>query len=146
MWSWRDCRAAVDNDRLPGDKGAGARGEQQRHPGNVLGLAEAAQRRGGFARGAALRVLVKHPGELGLDETRGNAIDPDIVGSPFGRKIPAKGSLVYLCIKANGSFRKQRCDELRGNGLSEPSRALPLSRGSTIPGFLQFGYTCMISI
>jgi hypothetical protein len=76
-------------------KSAGARGEQQRHPSNVLGLAEAPQsrrnRRRGFAGGATLRVLVKHAGELGLDESRGYAIDLQIVWAPFGGEIAAQG-------------------------------------------------------
>ena len=38
----RNCRAAVDDDRLTGDEGAGARCEHQRNAGDVFGLAEAA--------------------------------------------------------------------------------------------------------
>src|SRR5712691_11429800 len=57
--SSHDHRAAIDDERVAGDVGTGARGQQQRRAGDLLRLAEALQHRRRLAPGAALRVLVK---------------------------------------------------------------------------------------
>src|SRR5215472_1404151 len=80
----RNRRAAVDDDRLAGDKSSGARGEHQCDAGDVFGLTEPPQGRRRLTGGATLWILVEDAGEFGLDEARGNAVDPHIVRAPFG--------------------------------------------------------------
>src|SRR5260370_17113083 len=75
--------AAIDGDDRAGNEGAGRRSQQQGRASDVLGLPETAQWRLGLDPGAALRVLVEPPGELGPHEARTHAFDPPPFRPPF---------------------------------------------------------------
>src|SRR5690606_39136213 len=79
--------AAVDDDRLARYERARRAGEHHGHARDVLGLTEPAQRIRGLGGGAPLRVLVEGAGEVGLDQPRGDAVDPDVLGAPFAAQV-----------------------------------------------------------
>src|SRR5690606_35970692 len=79
--------AAVDDDGLARQEGARRPREHHGDAGDVLGLAEAAQRIGGLGGGAPLRILVERAGEVGLDQARGDAVDADVLGAPFAAQV-----------------------------------------------------------
>src|SRR5690606_30167768 len=75
---------AVDHDGLARDERARGPRQHHRDAGDVLGLAEPAQRIRGLGGGAPLGVLVQRPGEVGLDEAGRDAVHTDVLGAPFG--------------------------------------------------------------
>ena len=59
--------AAVDHDGLAGHEGRGVGAEIGHRAGDLVGLADPAQRRGGAAAFQALLVFPQRAGEIGLD-------------------------------------------------------------------------------
>src|SRR6266404_1136107 len=83
----RDRHAAIGDDDLAGDKAGGRRGEEKGDAGDVLGLADAAERRRLQAALELRRILPERPGEVGLDQPGGDAVDADIVLAPLDREV-----------------------------------------------------------
>src|SRR6185437_14026479 len=84
----RRCRrhAAVDHDRLAGHEGRGIGSEIGDRAGDLVGLADAAERRGGTAALQPLLVLPQRAGEIGLDEAGRDAVDAHALGPPLAGK------------------------------------------------------------
>ena len=69
---------------------AGVGGEVDHGAGDLVGLADAAQRRG---RGAALEVALVFPqraGEIGLDQAGRDAVDANVFRAPFAGEVAAE--------------------------------------------------------
>src|SRR5690606_39785309 len=75
--------AAVGDQYLAGDVGAGTAGQEDRHTGDVHRLADAAQRGALLGAAEALRIVQQGLGEVGTDETRGDGIDADALRTPL---------------------------------------------------------------
>src|ERR1700685_2124791 len=82
-----DRRAAIDDDGLSGHERSGLRDEINSGPGNLVGFADSPKRRPCGDRLQRLRILPQCPGEVGSYQAWSNAIDADIVLSPFDREI-----------------------------------------------------------
>src|SRR6266513_1957656 len=82
-----DQTAAVHHQSLSGDEAAGARGEQHRRAGDIIRLPEAAQRIGAREGSGAPRIRPQRLGETGADDAGRDAVDADVVRTPFDRQI-----------------------------------------------------------
>src|SRR6516165_5326993 len=81
--------AAVDHDSLPGHEARSIRAEIRDSAGNLVGLADAPQRRGGAAALQPLFVFPERAREIGLDQTRRDTIDAHAFRSPLAGKTSA---------------------------------------------------------
>ena len=82
-----DRHAAVGDQGLAGDEGAGLAGQQHRQAADVVGLAEAAQRRRRLARRAPLRILVQGAREVRRHQAGRDGVHADIVGPVLDREV-----------------------------------------------------------
>src|ERR1700679_4191860 len=71
----RDRGAAVDDDSLSRHERAGARGEEDRGAGDLVGFADAAERRAFVGRFQGRGVFPERAREVGLDQAGRDAID-----------------------------------------------------------------------
>src|SRR3546814_19149936 len=81
--------AAIDHDGLAGHEAAGPAAEEDGRPGDLVGLADPAQR---IALGRLLgdlRVLPQSTGEIGLDQARPDAFGAHVLRPPFSRAVAA---------------------------------------------------------
>src|ERR1700677_3327132 len=85
-----DRRAAIDDDGLPGHERSGLRGEVNSSPGNLIGFADSPERRPRGDRLQRLRILPQCAGKVRSYQAGSNAIDANIVLSPFDREIARK--------------------------------------------------------
>src|SRR5581483_5729822 len=78
---------AIRDQDLAGDGPTGRGGQEDRRAGDVVGLADPAERRGLQRAGQALRILPQRAREIGAHQPGRDAVDRDVARPPLYREV-----------------------------------------------------------